>query len=245
MNFAKCLKGDSLYIHVCTILSLWLLTFAYQKGEPLLLLTPFLLIGAAIVVSFPNALPLFFIASFFCGPYLANGPMFGVSLTDVFSLLVVIGCINAIVARPKSPRLTYQAGLADTVVRVMLLFGAVCVISVLANLTRLKGKETITASFYVLKLAQMIVIYVVFANIRFTKAKFHKYIDVLLVLAGFQFIVALYQYVTGGGIASAVASSVHGTLTNHHGMLGTLMLIPLALAGYRMFTADAFKAKLC
>ncbi len=110
-----------------------------------------------------------------------------------------------------------------------LIFIISCFLSVITNLYRYDDIMFVTSIWYFVRLIQLLLAIILISSLETSHKFIETVFDAVIACALFQLPFALLQIQSG--------SDMIGTLTNHHGFLGTLLLIPFFLSIYKAISS--------
>lgn len=222
---------------ICLIITL----FAFDQKVYSLILIPVFVTGAAVIIFFPQTIIYLFFLSFFWGGFLfSKGPIV-VIVTDIIILLLILAYFSQYY-REKIGFGTLR--LNRRVLFPLLILFAWSTASFVLNVHRHTAAFQITSLWYVFKFIQLLIVFVVFSDLR-CPVNQETVINLSLGMFLLQLPVALYQYFSVINMDFEIGrGQINGTLSYHHAMLGTFLLFGLAFCYYRFKTSQTLKQKL-
>lgn len=246
MRLSAYLRGTNYLIsQFILVLCLGLIIIAFTTKLYILLILPVLVGFFLIILFFPEITPYIFIATNFYGGFLFEKSRIGVTITDLFSFIVVIAYFGSFTTRRNSDK-EYNINIYNRkILYILLLFLISSLLSFFINISNISTNYIYISIWYLIKLIQLPLIFLVFSKLPIKREQLEKFINICLILSLLQLPVALYQYYSfrSYGLIQ-LRSLVHGTLTYHHTLLGTFMLIPLSFTLYRFLNTEVKKEKL-
>lgn len=221
----------------------WSFTALVSAGVSLLTVeknTPFFLIivlGTLItflVALYPKLIPYIYILSFYWGRPIINRAMIAIELADIAYILLVAAYISEFLFRKKKP---YILKPDKTTLTCLILFLVWSGLSVIINIYSDTTSVAVTSIWYWLNLLQLVTAYIIFSDQNWLPYK-KSLITFVIILTGFEIMIALSQYISMGADILASQREVKGTFSMHHGMLGNMLVIGLGLIAYRFFISE-------
>ncbi len=189
------------------------------------------IVGLAVVglliFKFPSLVFPAFIISLFWGHLFYRTTEFGVTISDPIFVLSFIAYISTVI-NPKINR-SQTDNNSKTLTIFFILLIASLILSLLVNASVLPDRYL---CFGAVKSAYMIqyLLAFVMVNWLYFPDKGQKILNFIYLLSLLQFPIALYQFFFTGGLSSdEINRDIIGSMSYHHGMLGTFMLIPFFL----------------
>ncbi len=222
---------------------LGIIVHIFSIGEYYLFLLPVILSLIFLIFFVPESVPYLLLFSNFYGSFIFEKSYISVTITDIFFLIVVIAYLGSKyivnyekVDTPKNSK----------IISLLILFLITSILSIFFNLPFIKDKYVIISIWYLFKLSQLILTFYIFSDCTFTKDKVERFITLCIILSLLQIPFIWYQFLSANGYGAGFAKThyaVSGTLTYHHSMLGTFMLIPLFFSLYRLLESNYYRKK--
>lgn len=244
MRLLASLKISNLLIfNILMFLSLSGIVYVFSTGEYYLFLLP-LSAGLLLAIIFiPESIPYLLLISNFYGTFILEKSYITITITDIFFLIVVIAYISSklFIDARKTDR-------ADNskISTILILFLITSIFSLLTNIPFAEDRYLFIAFWYLFKLSQLLLTFFIFSDCPFTRTQIERLITICLVLSLFQIPVVWYQITNAMGYGAGFSKThyaVSGTLTYHHSMLGTFILIPLSFSLYRFLISSTLIKK--
>lgn len=207
-----------------------------------LLLLPLLIGGVVIIIFLAEIIPFLLILTNFYGGFIFLKSKIAVTITDIFFFLVVIAFCGYHLKKKGS----ISTSLEDiSIVGWLFLFFFVSLISLSLNVSNLNSKYILVGIWYLLKLVQLPLGFFIFSKCCFSSTERENLINLCILLSLLQLPVVLWQLFRASGESILqYRNEVTGTLTYHHSMLGTFMLIAIALCLYKYTKAYTIVKKI-
>lgn len=226
-------RNSNTVLYSISFLCLLLTIGAFALHVHKLLVIPIVVMCALCFVFIPQSIIYCFFFSNFSGYFVFQKSILGLTLTDIMSIVVIFAYLNSWTDfKNHSPVLTKMQN-------ILVMFLVSSLLSILVNIPQMEGKFLIISSWYFLKAAELFMVFFIFSRYTFSPKQTERFITLCLVLSLAQLPIALSQYYIYGSYRA-----VSGTLTHHHSMIGTFILIPLCFALYRFFKESSKKQKL-
>jgi O-antigen ligase len=224
--------GSPAALHLFGLASITCILAAFVRGPLVVAAVPAVFVIACVLLVAPRSTIWLFIMSFFVGNFIIEKHFIGVTITDAAFVLLLCAYAGPFLAGRRS---TFAPS-EKNVLRALVLLLGWSVVTFGANVFSYELPQAIVSVWWLFKCAQLVVFFMVSADV-FRDVKREECITLLLLLSTVQIPVALYQTtkLSGYGLLENRVF-VTGTLTYHHSMLGTTLIMPLALCIYRFAT---------
>lgn len=181
-----------------------------------------------LIFKFPNLVFPLFIVSLFWGNLYYRDMEFGVTISDPIFLLLLVGYVCALL-NPNTPRLRNDKTSNSLIISFSMLI-AFLILSLLVNASNLPGSYIFYGAVKSAYMIQYLLAFVIVSTL-YLPDKGKDTLRLIYLLSLLQLPIAMYQFVFSGGISGTVVNrDVLGSMSYHHGMLGTFMLIPFFLS---------------
>lgn len=242
MRSSAYLSKDNIILQSFLILCLGITLFAFTREVYYVLALPILAGGFFLLLFLPESIPYIFIATNFYGGFVFERINIAVTITDIFFCIVIFAYFASLrknnsieVVHEKNPPVLY----------LLILFFISSLLSFSLNISTFENKFVYFSIWYLIKCAQLPFVFFVFMHCHITKLQIERFITLCLILSLLQLPVVLFQYYNVRGDAFGISrTGIHGTLTYHHTLLGTFMLIPLFLSLYRLLKENTRSGKI-
>ncbi len=114
-----------------------------------------------------------------------------------------------------------------------LVFFFSCLITFFTNLHNYELPQLVSTIWYLLRIIQLVLTIYVITKLQINYKQIEAIFDIIILCSLLQLPVSFYQLLNG--------AEMTGLLSNHHGYLGTLLLIPFFLSVYKLFLTIKLK----
>lgn len=195
-----------------------------------------LAVTGLLIFKFPNLVFPVFIISLFWGHLHYRTVEFGVTISDAIFVLLFIGYISALI-KPKTIKCQIDKN-SNTLTIFFIILIASLILSLLVNASVLPNIYLYYGAVKSAYMIQYLLAFVIINSLYFPD-KGQKTLNLIYILSLLQLPIALYQYFFSGGVNSnEINRDILGSMSYHHGMLGTFMLIPFFLSIGQAWTSN-------
>ncbi len=212
------------------------------------LISSYILVGVVGVVflcflifKFPNLVFPFFIISLFWGKLYYRNIEFGVSISDPIFILLIVGYLSTFF-NPKTSKYKNDKNNNSLIISFSILI-VFQILSLIVNATVLPNNYLIYGAVKSAYMIQYLLAFIVVSSLPLPD-KGKKTLVLIYMLSLLQLPIAVYQLLFTGGISGTeINRDILGSMSYHHGMLGTFMLIPffLCIGQAKMAAQKIFK----
>ncbi len=236
MKHLKNFTDSDLLVQCSGLLVLGLILIWQISGKPIIFLPLFFLLSSLLLILKPDLILYLFILSFFFNqPIISHGWMLSVQLTDLlFPLIVVAFLAN------KNFQLRALLSKQKTLFYLFTLFTLWAIVGFVINFYLHTTFENITSLFFIYNLLQMVICILLFSQPQWKDYK-NKVISFFLFCITIEIFVSVFQAFSLKADSLIQLQQITGTFSKHHGMLGNVMALSLAICFYGFFE---FKEKL-
>jgi O-antigen ligase len=239
--FGRCATNDLWAVQIGALLALSLILIVFERQWYALLLLPAVAVGAILVVFLPQTILYIYIASLFWGKFILVKSYVGLTVTDLVVPILIVSYMGWFFRKPlELPTIKSEKWVWFTFVGLFVW----SILSFCLNFHAYESKFVLVTGWYLSRFFQLLLLYLIFSDPR-VSISLPRVINIFLVLAIIQFPLAFIQYAVNAGLPYELRRmAVIGTLSYHHAMLGTSLLIPIALCLARFLSAPTVGRRL-
>jgi len=224
------------------LFSIFFIFCGMETGKYAVAMFPALLLCSIVIYFKPQLILLFFLASFYAGIQLYTKNMLMVDIADFTIMILFLGFFSKLFQQKK---VSFENSGTKNIIGALIAFLIIAMFSIILNVQTKKPIDVFTSLWYIFNLIELIMVLVIFSQKYFQNIR-EMSINLVLLFSIIEVIAALYQYSGIGGEYASVESlrDVRGTFSNHHAMLGNMMVLMLAFCLYRSIISKNVMLKL-
>jgi O-antigen ligase len=231
LTLKNALLNENLQVFGFGLISILMIFGGMETGKSVFIIAPALFLVSFVIYFKPQLILFLFLISFYAGIQLYGHNMLMVDFSDVAAMFFFLAVFSKLFQKKN---FSFDFSGTKNISGILIIFLMISVFSVILNIQTKKPIDILTSIWYIFNLIELILVLMIFSQSYFKNNR-EMNINIVLIFSVFEMILAFYQY-SGIGSSSAAADSlreVKGTFSNHHAMLGNMMVLTFAFCFYR------------
>jgi O-antigen ligase len=196
--------------------------------------------GIFIVLRYPQIVTALFIGFLFIGFSFFKYAEVEFTPAEIMFVVALIGFTSSFINKKSIGTVGSDCKIISITFGIFILYQ---LLSLIGNLTSLPNVFLVGGFLMVLKFIQYLSVFILMTLILKNSTQINKFIYLLLFFSLLQFPIMIFQHFNGLMNGESINRNVLGTMSYHHGMIGTFMLIPLGLSIGKFFNSPKKETK--